>query len=333
MKSEYQIYLDRQAQIENTFDASAVLALTEFARSLPIHLRTKALTALAQSFHIDKVIATIDGYEYEGSLADKGVFWRAVHAGQWSKEIIDVFLAFFQKARGGNYIDFGANIGLTVVPICRGNAQRCFAVEAIPENFGMLRRNLLRNGIENCTVFDMAIFNKNTTVEFELSERNFGDHRVRASHTRAPDLTELYDESNRRTAAIPAVRCDDLFRDVDLSGPLAIKSDIQGAEGFLFTDGSEILRKCDLLVAEFWPYAFRRAGFTAEEMFHHFRSQFSYGAIIGDDMRHPGRNLSSVDQLIKQLREKFIHIDDQMTSAQEKTSHVNIILTKIQAPI
>jgi FkbM family methyltransferase len=327
-KSEYDKYLERQRQVENTFDTSAADALTDFVCALPVNLGVNVLARTAQSLEIARVVASIDGYQYEGSIHDKGVFWRAVQAREWSRDIVDVFAAFFEKAKGGCYIDFGANIGLTTVPISRKVAGRCYAVEAIPENYGLLKLNLLRNGAENCTAYNVAISDREGTVKFELSERNFGDHRIRTERGGLDSAAELYGESLRKTVVVPAIRCDDLFADVELASPLAIKSDMQGADGFLFEHGQATLSRCDLLVTEYWPYALVRAGFSLQEIHAHYRRVFSHGHIIDDASWRPGQPLLPIDELIDRLLEEFKRSEAPEATSQEKTKHLNVILAK-----
>ncbi len=327
-KSEYDKYLERQRQIENTFDVSAGDALTDFVRALPANLRVNVLAGAAHSLEVERVVATIDGYRYEGSIHDRGVFWRAVQARKWSSDIIAVFAAFFGKASQGSYIDFGANIGLTTVPISRMVKGRSFAVEAIPHNFGLLKLNLLRNCADNCTAFNVAISDHEGTVEFELSERNFGDHRMRSTGGQGEVVQELYGESLRDTVAVPAVRCDELFADVDLATPLAIKSDMQGADGFLFEHGRKVLEKADILVTEYWPYALLRIGFSLSQIHEHYRERFTHGHIIDEGSWAPGQSLLPIDQLIERLLAEFEGSDAPEATTQDKTKHINLVLAK-----
>jgi len=339
MKSEYQKYLERRSAIENTFDKSATQALLEYVKSLPLNLRAHILNTVAQSFYIDKVVARIGDCEYEGFLADKDVFWYAVSAQQWSQELIDIFIRFFSSAREGSYIDFGANIGLTTIPICKSGARRCFAVEAAPENFQLLQRNLLRNRIDNCSSFNVAIFNGNTSINLELSERNFGDHRIRMLEDSSPNHIKLYDENSRKTVTVRTARCDDLLKNSEFTHPLGIKSDMQGAEVFLFSDGGATLSQCDMLISEYWPYGITRLGYTPEYLHGQFKTNFSYGHVVSygrnsnENTWHPGTRLLPIDAFIELLQNQFASINDKTASAAERTRHANIILAKLPIPV
>jgi len=339
MKSEYQKYLERRSEADNAFGKAATQALLEYVKSLPPNLRSHILNSVAHSFNIDKVVARIGDCEYEGFLADKDVFWHAVSTQHWSKELIDIFLRFFSNAKEGTYIDFGANIGLTTIPICKSGVRHCIAVEAAPQNFQLLQRNLLRNGIDNCSPINVAISNSNASIDLELSERNFGDHRIHLPDGRPPNHVELYDETSRRTVTVRAARCDDLLKDTELTRPLAIKSDMQGAEVFLFSDGGDVLSRCDMLVSEYWPYGIARLGYATEYLHGQLKKHFPYGHVVSygrnsnEDIWHPGTRLLPIEALVQLLQNQFSSVDDKTATAAERTRHANIILAKSPIPI
>jgi FkbM family methyltransferase len=57
-----------------------------------------------------------------------------------------LFSNFFQANDGGTYLDIGANIGLTTIPIAQLPDVQCIAFEPAPENF----RNVQANVRANC---------------------------------------------------------------------------------------------------------------------------------------------------------------------------------------
>ena len=80
----------------------------------------------------------------------------------------------------GAYIDIGANIGLTLVPIARRPSVACYGFEPEPENFALLEANTRANVPDaEVTLFNVALSTERAPLKFELNEKNRGDHRVR----------------------------------------------------------------------------------------------------------------------------------------------------------
>ncbi len=88
-----------------------------------------------------------------------------------------------QSGSADLFLDIGANIGLTTLPLAKRGVQ-CMAVEAEPYNFQLLTRNLKDQGVvERVETKNVALSDREGTIEFEKSAWNFGDHRIRESRT------------------------------------------------------------------------------------------------------------------------------------------------------
>lgn len=332
MTTEYQKYLDRQQQLESEFGQAACDALQKFIDRLPANLLMKVADSVGERLGTGRTVARIGGMEFEGFLQDRGVFRKAAAAGVWSDDILSIFRSFFQRRGGGSYIDFGANIGLTITPVCRDfGVARGYAVEANPDNARLLRLNLLRNDINNVDVLHIAIGDAAGSLEMELSERNFGDHRIRRSDVdKGEDGDELYDEAGRVAISVPADTADAIFADYDLPKPLAIKSDMQGSDAFLFSHGKSLLSRCELMVMEYWPYALKRIGVSPADLHAGIAATFPYGHIVATDLWRPGLSLLPVAELTALLTERYAVLDG--ASAQQRTQHDNIILSRSPQP-
>lgn len=80
-------------------------------------------------------------------------------------------------------VDAGANLGWYTVVMARsvGSAGRVFAFEPEPTNFDLLSRNVELNGLfDRCSIFQLALSDREDTNLFELSPDNLGDHRIRS---------------------------------------------------------------------------------------------------------------------------------------------------------
>ena len=59
--------------------------------------------------------------------------------GRWAEHTNELIGRFFDKAGRGTFLDIGANIGLTTIPVARRANVACHAFEPEPENFRNLR--------------------------------------------------------------------------------------------------------------------------------------------------------------------------------------------------
>src|SRR5579863_2394865 len=105
----------------------------------------------------------------EGSIDDDSILASYGRRKIWAAETNDVFVDFFARRGAGTYLDIGANIGLTTIPVARNRAVSCLAFEPEPMNYGYLVQNVGRNCTHgNVSTFDVALFDRQTTVDFEL---------------------------------------------------------------------------------------------------------------------------------------------------------------------
>ena len=200
---------------------------------------------------------------FEGSAADVSVIQRYALEGTWSPKTIALVQAFFGPTKAGTYLDIGANIGLTAVPVAASGI-RTIAFEAVPANAAFLRRNADANGADNhIEIIDAALLDQPGEVTFELSPTNHGDHRFR----NADDIS-LMDESKWATITVPAHALDS-FAD-RISGPVVMKIDVQGAEPLVFRGGRAVFDNVDLLICEISPYAMARMHVDPTDFFEFF---------------------------------------------------------------
>lgn len=157
-------------------------------------------------------------------------------------------------ADGGTYLDIGANIGLTTIPVARNPKVRCIAFEPDPTNFKHLSENVRRNCLHgNVELLQKAVMEKPGKAALGLNdEGNPGDHRLIRTST------------DRETVEVDGVSVDDMFSDIIL--PLAVKIDTQGAEPFVIAGARSTFAKAAAIVLEFWPYGMDKMGSPPEEV-------------------------------------------------------------------
>jgi len=197
-------------------------------------------------------------------------------------------------------VDVGANLGMICIAMLkRGYFREAIAVEPDPRNFALLIRNIEQNGLsDRIRPLQFAVTDAPGDVALELSDVNFGDHRVRAAGTSAP--TRMGEE-RRETVTVPARRLDDLLRTearVDPGRVGLVWVDIQGHEGRLFRGAQETLRHGTPVITEFWPYGIRRSGLERDSYAEIVRSQFAR-LVIADAAtgRFTTRDVAAIPEL------------------------------------
>ena len=219
----------------------------------------------------------------EGSIEDTAILRSYALEKRWAAQSNALFCDFFEQAGGGTYIDVGANIGLTTIPIARNPRVACKLFEPAPDNLRYLQINLWNNcAYDNVEIFNLALYDQVGTIEFELAEGNLGDHRVRIDKR-----TGDWGEEVRRVIEVAADRLDNILDLAKLGGPIAAKIDTQGAECQVVAGGATVLAAAELLQLEFWPYGIQRTDGDIGALTQYLRSNFSSGAIVGGDKNEP----------------------------------------------
>lgn len=169
----------------------------------------------------------------------------------------------------GTVLDIGANIGVICVGMIeQGLVDKAIAIEPDPHNFALLEHNVRQNGLEDRVIcLRRAVSDASHVVAFELSDNDYGDHRVRSTSC-ATDSSGLFGESQRPTIEVEADCLDHLIGKAPQ--PFAenialIWVDVQGHEGYVFRGGTGIFSRGIPVVAEIWPYGIARSGMSRQE--------------------------------------------------------------------
>jgi FkbM family methyltransferase len=223
----------------------------------------------------------------QSAATDTNVFATYARTGTWAKQTNDLLVAFFRKYDGGTYIDIGANIGLTTIPIAKNPKVKCFAFEPEPVNFGNLSLNIAANCFhDNVVAHEAGVLDQHCLIDLEIGEGNLGDHRVHRS-----DAPGDFGEQRRQIIQVPGVTLDEIIGEVDL--PLAVKIDTQGAEPLVVAGGRRTLAKAELLIMEFWPYGIARLGCDPAPMIDFLEREFEEISIAPAEGDIPPEPVSS----------------------------------------
>ena len=187
-------------------------------------------------------------------------------------------------------IDVGANVGtIGILGVSQGFFAKCIAFEPEPNNFKLLQTNVTLNGLtEKFELRNEALSNKAGGVNFELSEDNFGDHRVQIQKT-----SGLYGEENRKVISVNVNTVDHALEDYDLS-ECVLFMDTQGYEGYILSGALRLIDASVPIVTEFWPYGLKRS--NGLDMFYTVLSTSKYTTMW--DLRYPHEKLKfSIDKI------------------------------------
>lgn len=223
-------------------------------------------SALASNNTPDKkiLIATTDYGEmlvYEG---DSVIGASLVGAGSFQEEKIAQVTSFLNTRHAFSpkiFVDVGANIGThTVYALKKLGIQSAICFEPEPDNFELLLLNTARNNLSDRVELNrVALSDRTGDYEMELSNTNYGDHRIKASATHL----SFGEENERRCVSVPFITLDDYAakNDADWHDAL-LWMDTQGHEGHVFSGGSQFFSSASspgYVVSEFWPYGIERA--------------------------------------------------------------------------
>jgi len=159
------------------------------------------------------------------------------------------------------FVDIGANIGTHLIFALKNSAfARGIGLEPDPNNFSLLSANIAMHQLcDRVLLKRIAVTDFQGVVELEISESNYGDHRVR---TLVDKNIISHGEENRQVILVPATTIDAVLKETgcDFSRTL-VWIDTQGHEGTILP--SLLSAKTDpvsngYVVMEFWPYGLHR---------------------------------------------------------------------------
>jgi Met-10+ like-protein len=154
-------------------------ALRTSVGMLPSRYRRTLFLHLAKILGISKIRIKGDYGEISGFVDDAHIFGVYLRDGVWSEHINAIFVDYFSGHPSGTFVDIGANIGLTTIPVARNRHVFCHAFEPDPDNFELLQENVRYNVGANVQLHNLALFSDAGPLTLALSAENRGNHMVR----------------------------------------------------------------------------------------------------------------------------------------------------------
>jgi len=290
-------------------------ALRAAVGRIPERYRRGVFYLLARDLGVSMVEIEGDNGVITGLVGDE-LFAQYILRRSWSSNICDLArTAFANGPSGGTFLDIGANIGLTLIPIARDLEVSCLAFEPEPRNWALLQRNVARNCARpDIRLFNLALFDTEGEIEFELSPTNFGDHRVR---NRSSGSFSVFREEQRSVISVPTRRLDDLIDAAALKHPVVAKVDTQGAEGHIYRGGPQVFAATDVLFMEFWPYGIERMGGDSGGLIDSIARDYSHGCFLEERRVPSTAAFRTIEDVAADMRQTLAHKD--ITSADINT--------------
>jgi FkbM family methyltransferase len=262
------------ALLERLPDRLRRAALREFA--LTLEGDYAAIQALGRCAAVSDISITGDLGLIQGSLDDTAVLATYCRTKTWRPAFARFFNDYFRGKERGLFIDVGANIGLTTIPVARNSGIACFAFEPDPANFRYLRNNVEVNCPRgNVQLFNLALFDSAGSLDFQLSGSNKGDHRL--CRDRADGALG---ERQWPVIQVPTARLDDvLLPCLDDAGSIAAKIVVQGAEAQIVAGGRDVLSCAGAMLVEVYPYGIERLRGDFEALLRFCAVHFTWGAL------------------------------------------------------
>ena len=228
----------------------------------------RVLGQVAPRCHLTSVKVSGAYGTIQSAPTDHHILRVYAETGYWARRTNDTLLEFF-RGRRGRYIDVGANIGLTTIPLAQNPDVRCLAIEPEPTNFANLTANVAANcPHRNVELLQAAAFSRHDTLALEVApSNNLGDHRLRLQ-----DRPGRFGEHAWSTVLVKALPLDDIVGSTE--APVAVKIDAQGAEPFIVAGGGRVLAGVELLITEWSPYWIARLGADPSTMTDFLREHF-----------------------------------------------------------
>ena len=120
---------------------------------------------------------------------------------------------------------------------------------------------------------NLALSSEDGVIEMELSDDNYGDHRVRRISSNG-----AYGESKRKTVQVEMNRLDTFLNNYSQDIKLGlIFMDIQGHEYDFFIGAKDVIINSEIpTVTEFWPYGLVRAKIKKDDYFELLSSMYTH---------------------------------------------------------
>lgn len=130
---------------------------------------------------------------------------------------------------------------------------------------------------------NFALSSDDGMIDMELSDDNYGDHRVRRTTRNG-----AYGESKRKTVQVKMSRLDTFLNNYPKDIKLGlIFMDIQGHEYDFFIGAKDVILNSEVpTVTEFWPYGLARAKIKRDDYYELISSMYTHYYDVEDMIKN-----------------------------------------------
>ncbi|MGH7427320.1 MAG: FkbM family methyltransferase [Candidatus Methylomirabilaceae bacterium] len=248
---------------------------------------------------------------WTGFVWDEYVTWGLFVSGEYSRREVRALLSWM-ASRGRLYadrdviVDVGANIGTSSIPFALETSCRVLAIEPVPENLALLRRNIRQNGLEHrITCVPTAISNYRGVIEMVVPETNSGGAEIKQPGSE-PSFIRTWDVN--KVIEVPTDTLVEILRSLQISPDRVafVWSDTQGHERQVIVSGDALWLTGVPLYIELWPRGLQLQG-GVEPLLNAARKFFDRFVTTEDLLRHESdavpRPISELPGLLGSLTE------------------------------
>jgi FkbM family methyltransferase len=246
---------------------------------LNFFLKTRKSNRLKQRLgkDVDSIIVNTANGKFAVDPADLEVGAKLRLTGEYGLDEIELLSSFLGEK--SSVLILGSHIGSLAIPISK-QCEKVVAIEANPNNYKLLRTNVLLNNCTNITTHNIAASDKKETIQFQLNTVNSGGSKRLPIHNKY-----IYTYDNPEVIEVQAYSLDDYLDDQRFD---VVLIDIEGSEYFAMKGMPSILANATTLIVEFLPHHITNvAGITFDEFISNIPSHLKKLTIPSKNQTYP----------------------------------------------
>jgi FkbM family methyltransferase len=246
---------------------------------LNFFLKTRKSNRLKQRLgkDVDSIIVNTANGKFAVDPADLEVGAKLRLTGEYGLDEIELLSSFLGEK--SSVLILGSHIGSLAIPISK-QCEKVVAIEANPNNYKLLRTNVLLNNCANITTHNIAASDKKETIQFQLNTVNSGGSKRLPIHNKY-----IYTYDNPEVIEVQAYSLDDYLDDQRFD---VVLIDIEGSEYFAMKGMPSILANATTLIVEFLPHHITNvAGITFDEFISNIPSHLKKLTIPSKNQTYP----------------------------------------------
>ncbi len=202
-------------------------------------------------------------------------------------------------------LDVGANIGTTAIPFAQQTPCHILAIEPVPENFQLLKKNISQNGLDDrITCVQKAVFNHPAEIEMLLPDLNCGGAFIKSPKQNGQTRLRV---GIRETVSVPADTLENIVAEQSIQTDqiVFVWCDTEGSEAVVIETG-ESLWLCGVpLYMELFPNALAdqaQLDTTPAVIARYFDRFVESRDLIQYGVKAPLRSVTELPALIEELQ-------------------------------